>query len=81
MRTYAGLTQLAVTPYAADSSATTLESPSRACLAETYAALYGEARSPCTEEMVTIRPQPRAYMCGRARRMSRNGASTITRCR
>ena len=45
----------------------------------TYADLYGDARSPWTEQMFTTRPQPRAYMCGRAARTSRNGASSISR--
>ncbi|GAA2817495.1 hypothetical protein GCM10020220_002060 [Nonomuraea rubra] len=78
MRTYAGQTQVEVTPCGAPSSATTLENPSSACLAVVYADLYGEARSPCTDEMFTNRPQPLAYMPGSTRRAIRNGASTIT---
>ncbi|GAB3844038.1 hypothetical protein GCM10029963_20020 [Micromonospora andamanensis] len=35
VRTYAGLMQLAVTPCAAPSNATTFDSPSSACFAET----------------------------------------------
>ena len=52
---------------AAPSRAITLESPSRPCLALTYADLYGEARWPCTLETCTIRPKPRSYMPGSSR--------------
>src|SRR6266545_1465219 len=71
--------QFDVTPCSAPSSATTLDRPSSPCLAATYAALNGDARRPCTDEMFTILPQPLAYMCGRACRTSRNGASSMTR--
>src|SRR5215211_5965989 len=71
--------QFEVTPRLPPSSATTFDSPSRPCFAATYAALYGDARSPCTDEMLMIRPQPCAYICGSACRTSRNGASSITR--
>src|SRR5215208_5086285 len=54
--TYAGSTQLEVTPLGPPSRATVLDSPSRPCLAETYADLYGEALKPCTEEMLMTRP-------------------------
>src|SRR6266508_3024291 len=71
--------QLLVTPWGPPSSAITFDSPSRPCLAATYALLNGEARRPCTEEMLTIRPQPRSYMPGSAARASRKGASNMTR--
>lgn len=77
VRTYAGQTVLEVTPRGPPSRASVLDSPSVACLAATYALLYGDARSPCTEEMCTSRPHPRSYIPGSTRRSSRNGASTI----
>ena len=77
VRTYAGLTQLEVTPCGAPSSAMTLDRPSRPCLAETYADLYGEARMPWTEEMLTTRPQPLAYIRGRQIWARRNGTTSI----
>src|SRR5215217_6004612 len=69
--------QLDVTPCPPPSSAVTLLNPSRPCLAATYALLNGEARIPCTEDRLMIRPKPLLYMCGRAARISRNGASSI----
>jgi hypothetical protein len=72
---------LLVTPCGAPSSATTLLSPSRPCFAATYAALNGLARRPWTELMFTTRPQPAPYMCGSVCRISRNGASSISRSR
>ena len=71
--------QLDVTPCSAPSSATTLDRPSRPCFALTYAALYADARSPCTEEILMTRPQPRAYIVGRAARINRKGASSMMR--
>src|SRR5215213_9016065 len=69
--------QLEVTPRGPPSRAITLDRPSRPCLAATYALLYGEARRPWTEEMLTTRPQPRSYMPGSTARARRNGVSTI----
>src|SRR5215216_1248182 len=70
--------QLEVTPRGPPSRAITLDRPSRPCLAATYALLYGEARRPWTEEMLTTRPQPRSYMPGSTARARRNGVSTIS---
>jgi hypothetical protein len=44
-----------------------------------YAALYGEARNPCTLEMFMIRPQPFSYIPGNAFCARRKGASCMSR--
>jgi hypothetical protein len=45
-------------------------------LRQTFQSVLG---SPWALEMLMIRPQPFAYMCGKAARTSRNGDSSIRR--
>ncbi|MNF08880.1 hypothetical protein D3C80_2094070 [compost metagenome] len=58
-----------VTLLVAVSRPTTLVRPITPCLAATYAALPVEPTKPCTEAILTIRPQLRARMPGKARRV------------
>src|SRR5258708_37064442 len=56
VRIQPGATALAVSPAAAPSRAATFTSPSTACLAATYAALYGAPCRPRVDEGTVIRP-------------------------
>src|SRR5437868_14131886 len=60
--------QLIVTPLVAVSSATALVKPAMACLDATYGALFGLATRLWAEAVLTIRPQPFAFIPGSARR-------------
>src|ERR1700722_10604907 len=69
--------QLAVIPNVATSSATVLVRPARPCLAETYAALNGEATSECADAVLMMRPHLRAFMPGTAARMAWKAAERL----
>src|ERR1700756_5805298 len=69
--------QLTVMPKVATSSATVLVRPARPCLAETYAALNGEATSECADAVLMMRPHLRAFMPGTAARIAWNEAERL----
>src|SRR6266404_9676540 len=61
--------QFTVTWKLASSSATVLVSPPNPCLADTYAALNGEATREWAEAVLMMRPHWRAFMPGTTARM------------
>src|SRR6266550_600838 len=68
---------LHVTPCSAPSRAVVRVSPSRPCLAATYADLKAEARNAWTEAILMTRPQCCEYIPGKTALVSRNGAVSI----
>jgi len=66
-----------VMPRSATSSATVLVRPAMPCLAATYADLNGLATSACAEATLMMRPHPRAFIAGSARRMSVEHADLV----
>ncbi len=78
MSTQPGQIALQVMPVPAVSSATTFVSPTRPCLAATYADFSAEATSPCADAMFTIRPQLRCFIAGSAIRVVWNAAERFS---
>src|SRR5439155_16375312 len=65
-------------PCVAPSNARVRVIPNDPCFDVTYPTLNGEARRLCTEPILTIRPQPCAFIDGHGYLDSRKGAVSIT---